>query len=46
MYPAGQLGGGKEMIERARVGALGLARISVGPVGTVVDDLNVAFRSC
>ena len=41
MYPAGQLGGEKEMIEQAQVGALDLARISVGPVGTVVDDLNV-----
>ena len=41
MYPAGQLGGEKEMIEQAQVGALDLARISVGPVGTVVDALNV-----
>jgi tripartite ATP-independent transporter DctP family solute receptor len=41
MYPAGQLGGEKEMIEQAQVGALDLARISVGPVGTVVDELNV-----
>lgn len=41
MFPSGQLGGEKEMIEQAQVGALDLARISVGPVGTVVDDLNV-----
>ena len=41
MYPSGQLGGEKEMIEQAQVGALDLARISVGPVGTVVDELNV-----
>jgi tripartite ATP-independent transporter DctP family solute receptor len=41
MYPSMQLGGEKEMIEQAQVGALQIARISVGPVGTVVDDLNV-----
>ncbi|HEX2886022.1 TRAP transporter substrate-binding protein [Vineibacter terrae] len=50
MYPAMQLGGEKEMIEQAQVGALQFARISVGPVGTIVDDLNVfnlpfVFRS-
>jgi tripartite ATP-independent transporter DctP family solute receptor len=36
-----QLGGEKEMIERAQVGALQIARISVGAMGPVVDDLNV-----
>jgi tripartite ATP-independent transporter DctP family solute receptor len=41
MYPSMQLGGEKEMIEQAQVGALQLARISVGPVGTIVDELNV-----
>ncbi|MBV8746743.1 MAG: TRAP transporter substrate-binding protein [Xanthobacteraceae bacterium] len=41
MFPAMQLGGEKEMIEQAQVGALQIARVSVGPVGTVVDDLNV-----
>jgi tripartite ATP-independent transporter DctP family solute receptor len=41
MYPAMQLGGEKEMIEQAQVGALQMARISVGPVGTIVDELNV-----
>jgi tripartite ATP-independent transporter DctP family solute receptor len=41
MFPAMQLGGEKEMIEQAQVGALQIARISVGPIGTVVDDLNV-----
>lgn len=41
MYPSMQLGGEKEMIEQAQVGALQIARISVGPVGTVVDELNV-----
>jgi len=41
MFPSMQLGGEKEMIEQAQVGALQFARISVGPVGTVVDELNV-----
>lgn len=41
MFPAMQLGGEKEMIEQAQVGALEMARISVGPVGTVVSELNV-----
>jgi tripartite ATP-independent transporter DctP family solute receptor len=41
MYPAMQLGGEKEMIEQAQVGALQMCRVSVGPVGTVVDELNV-----
>ena len=41
MFPSMQLGGEKEMIEQAQVGALQIARISVGPVGTIVDDLNV-----
>src|SRR5262245_11291811 len=41
MFPAMQLGGEKEMIEQAQVGALQLARISVGPMGPVVDELNV-----
>src|SRR5690349_10236402 len=50
MYPSMQLGGEKEMIEQAQVGALQIARVSVGPVGTVVDELNVfnlpfVFRS-
>ena len=41
MYPSMQLGGEKEMIEQAQVGALQIARISVGPIGTIVDDFNV-----
>lgn len=50
MFPSMQLGGEKEMIEQAQVGALQIARISVGPVGTIVDELNVfnlpfVFRS-
>jgi tripartite ATP-independent transporter DctP family solute receptor len=41
MYPSMQLGGEKEMIEQAQVGALQIARVSVGAIGPVVDDLNV-----
>jgi tripartite ATP-independent transporter DctP family solute receptor len=41
MYPSMQLGGEKEMIEQAQVGALQIARLSVGPMGPVVDELNV-----
>ena len=36
-----QLGGEKEAIEQAQVGAIQLARVSVGALGPVVDDLNV-----
>ena len=41
MFPAMQLGGEKEMIEQAQVGALQLARISVGPMGPLVPEFNV-----
>ena len=41
MYPSMQLGGEKEMIEQAQVGALATARISVGPMGPLVPELNV-----
>src|SRR3954469_15434944 len=41
MYPQMQLGGEKEMIEQAQVGALQIARVSVGTLGPVVDELNV-----
>ena len=41
MFPSMQLGGEKEMIEQAQLGALQIARISVGAVGPVVDDVNV-----
>lgn len=40
MFPSMQLGGEKEMIEQAQVGALQIARISVGVMGPIVDDLN------
>ena len=50
MFPSMQLGGEKEAIEQAQVGAIALARVSVGALGPVVDDLNVfnlpyVFRS-
>ena len=41
MFPLMQLGGEKEMIEQAQVGALQIARISVGAMGPVVDEVNV-----
>jgi tripartite ATP-independent transporter DctP family solute receptor len=41
MYPSMQLGGEKEMIEQAQVGALAIARVSVGPMGPIVPELNV-----
>jgi tripartite ATP-independent transporter DctP family solute receptor len=41
MYPSMQLGGEKEAIEQAQIGAIQLARVSVGALGPVIDDLNV-----
>jgi tripartite ATP-independent transporter DctP family solute receptor len=41
MFPSMQLGGEKEMIEQAQVGALQIARVSVGPMGPLVPELNV-----
>jgi len=41
MYPSMQLGGEKEMIEQAQVGAIAIARISVGPMGPIVPEINV-----
>ncbi|HZS81597.1 MAG TPA: TRAP transporter substrate-binding protein [Stellaceae bacterium] len=41
MFASMQLGGEKEAIEQAQVGAIQLARVSVGPLGPVIDDLNV-----
>ena len=41
IYPSMQLGGEKEMIEQAQVGALAMARVSVGPMGPLVPELNV-----
>jgi tripartite ATP-independent transporter DctP family solute receptor len=41
MFPSMQLGGEKEMIEQAQLGALQIARVSVGPMGQLVPDMNV-----
>jgi tripartite ATP-independent transporter DctP family solute receptor len=41
MFPAMQLGSEKEMIEQAQIGALQIARVSVGSLGPVVDEVNV-----
>ncbi len=41
MFPSMQLGGEKEMIEQAQIGALQLARISIGPMGPLVPEFNV-----
>jgi tripartite ATP-independent transporter DctP family solute receptor len=41
MFASMQLGGEKEAIEQAQVGAIQLARVSVGALGPVVPDLNV-----
>ena len=41
MFASMQLGGEKEAIEQAQVGAIQLARVSVGTIGPVIDELNV-----
>ena len=41
MFPGSVLGGEKEMIEQTQVGAIQIARISLGPLGPVVPDVNV-----
>src|SRR5438477_2702716 len=41
MYPSMQLGGEKEAIEQAQIGAIQFARVSVGALGPVIDELNV-----
>lgn len=41
MFAAGVLGSEKEMIEQAQIGALQIVRISLGPMGPVVPDVNV-----
>lgn len=35
-----QLGGEKEALEQVQLGALEMTRVSVGPVGPIVDELN------
>lgn len=41
MFASGVLGGEKEMIEQVQVGAINILRTSLGPVGTVVPEVNV-----
>ncbi len=41
MFSSMTLGGEKEAIEQTQLGATQLARVSVGTLGPVVDDLNV-----
>jgi tripartite ATP-independent transporter DctP family solute receptor len=41
MFASMTLGGEKEAIEQAQLGAIQLARVSVGALGPVIDDLNV-----
>ena len=41
MFPGGVLGGEKEMVEQTQVGAIQIARISLGVIGPVVPDVNV-----
>ena len=40
-FPGGVLGGEKEMIEQTQVGAINILRTSLGPVGTVLPEVNV-----
>ena len=41
MFASMTLGGEKEAIEQAQVGAIQFARVSVGALGPVINDLNV-----
>lgn len=41
VYPSMQLGGEKEALEQAQLGALAMTRVSVGPMGAIVPQLNV-----
>ena len=41
VYPSMQLGGEKETLEQAQVGALAMTRVSVGVMGPIVPELNV-----
>lgn len=41
MFPLMQLGGEKEALEQVQLGALAMTRVSIGPVGPIVDDVNV-----
>jgi tripartite ATP-independent transporter DctP family solute receptor len=41
MFPSMTLGGEKETVEQAQIGAIQLVRVSVGALGPVVSDINV-----
>ncbi|MGY2291166.1 TRAP transporter substrate-binding protein [Pseudomonas sp. SDO528_S397] len=41
LFPGGVLGSEKEVVEQAQVGAIQMARVSLGIVGPVVPDVNV-----
>src|SRR5690606_25891556 len=41
MFPGGVLGSEKEVVEQTQVGAINIARISLGVLGPVVPDVNV-----
>ena len=41
MFPGGVLGSEKEVVEQTQVGAIQIARISLGILGPVVPDVNV-----
>jgi len=41
MFPNSVLGGEKEMIEQTQVGAIQIARVSLGPLGPIVPEVNV-----
>jgi tripartite ATP-independent transporter DctP family solute receptor len=41
MFPGGVLGSEKEVVEQAQLGAIQIARISLGVIGPIVPDVNV-----
>jgi len=41
MFSSAQLGGEKETIEQAQIGAIQLLRVSAGALGPIADDVNV-----
>lgn len=41
MFPGAVLGQEKEVVEQTQIGAIQIARISLGVIGPVVDDVNV-----
>lgn len=41
MFPQMQLGSEEATLQQTQIGALAMTRVSVGPVGPIVDDVNV-----